>query len=130
MVNEAAGNDDDCVQHGWNDPKIDAFIEEMLASYDDQPSQEQNSQVCNPTSVPEPIPPKKTMSKKTKVAKKKHMAAKRCSENLKTIWRSRNNVGPISSAFAPLKVDDTIVESSDASNQDPNLGSCVIKMKF
>lgn len=30
-------NDDESVEHDWNDPEIDTIIEEMVGSYDDQP---------------------------------------------------------------------------------------------
>lgn len=41
-----------------------------MVFYDTQPSQDQQSQVCNPTPAHEPIATKKTTPKKTKFAKK------------------------------------------------------------
>ncbi|XP_050916368.1 uncharacterized protein LOC127131493 [Lathyrus oleraceus] len=47
-----------------NDSNLDAMMEDMMADFKDQPSQDSQSQVCNPTPVTEQVNPKQSSPSK------------------------------------------------------------------
>lgn len=142
LSHESQSQDTPAIKDTWIDLEIDAAIGEIMAVIaivEVQPSQEPHSQFCNHTLVvdqeisksntPSKVKKKKLDNKKNKC----NPTLERISDSLKSVCRSKRNVGPESTSVEPFEINNEVEEIDIAvpANEDPKLWTCVVceKMK-